>query len=395
MVMEYPRLFRLLRDDHNRHEMQVGAIEQAICALTAVVGEVLQPDQKEALDKISAQLGNDLNKVRVVGGTMLDYFSGHGPVAKRLREHLLLIQWLYDTSEVPKEVSDQLVGSMMRKIDSFDFKPSQEIGDIKEAAEFYNFAIDQVAQGYFTAPFPKIPEGTHGPELFQTGLYGSPGGGQQLTLVLRVGQPGEGGMQSVFMASPGSVPMLWHHHPWEDYWMSPAHFETTFPGLIEAMREQLALALANATGDTSSFDLAKELQELTVQANTIFDSELLLPEQVLHSDNNAVYLAYNDQQSEILARTADHILSFMNTKGEFPIRSGPRLFSLYYLNPGTRTVNWNDLPVAEQQTLMARARASMALLISKVNEASSGANTPYARKSLAAYHEVPPPGPLN
>lgn len=383
--MNQQQLFRQLRDEKHMVQTQVSELSQAFNKLLNHLG-ARDDDDRKAFLEISNELARNL-KVTQPYDNVYGYFSGVGPVARQLRQHTLINDWL----QTETRASNQFNEALFRKLELFDFKPTHEQGKVLDTINRFNAMVERVRRGSFSNPIEIVSPPLPTMDQWQTGLYGSPGSGQTLCLVLRVGQPGVGNMETVFMAVPGESPKIWFYHPWEDTWLWSTDFAVTFEGLIDLMEEQFEQALGKANALSQAFDFESELAQLRTQVDAVFDDELRLPAQVVLPSNECVYISYDEERSEVIAPLGGYAVLFINTKGRWPSRIGPKIIS-GAAGADLQSYGVSDLPVDTQQGLVLKAKQVVAFLARLVNEAKSKDAPLQARATVEDAWKTPQPG---
>lgn len=384
--MDQRTLFRLLRQDSDVEGSQFQVLHGVVTSLFTELGK-LHPEQAAHFTQMSKQLTNEFNQCSGEASRLARYFAGQGPVARRLREHALVHEWLRGEDPALDNVSEVLAA----KLKLFDFTPIEQPEVVNDFNRVLSQMVVRTRTGVFTTPFPTLPPQLTSLDELHTGIYAPPPGGPHATLVLRVGSGEvEGAMRAVFMAATNSVPALFFYHPWEHVWLQSLQWTVTFPGLRDALQEEFGKALAAANAVPQGYDFSAELAALSQKSNTVFDRESLLPAEVHVSGNDLCYKATDDTRSEILIRSGDYVLSFINTRGEYPARSGPCIITREPVLGELRSHAPQSLPVDVQRALVARGRAVMSHLVGVISENVSKGVVAIPRQALDESSEAAP-----
>lgn len=228
------------------------------------------------------------------------FFSGHGPVASKLR----------DFDVISRQYA---IGSfrLQSELNRFDFKP---IVDKQKAKAFQDW-LSEVAENtfgqkhMFGVPLPYEPDAIV--EL-ETGIHqekttGTIGEETVRILVLAVELPNQ--LKVRFIVRAGDEAMLLYYHPYEEVWLAD---ECTV--CLEGVREALEVEwkkLANHCGYTPEhIDLDTHLKEIHEKVNKIFDQEDKLP-------GSTLFYERAEGHSYIRFVVEDYILMFINTLGQY------------------------------------------------------------------------------
>lgn len=201
-------------------------------ALISTHYAVTSPPQEEFVrSRISALL-------RDTASTMLpgpiDYFTGNGPVARYLKEHLAVERIMEnEQGHIPARL-----GEIRREIDTkFNFNPSIDFLSI----EWKNIvgALIQLENTYL-----KTDEDASEPSMFQpidaraqmkeTGFYRHPNNARAIHLIFSVNE-----LQITVLLLENENPMINVYHPWEDS-MQSIYGVCYFEGMYEMLMNEVA-----------------------------------------------------------------------------------------------------------------------------------------------------------
>lgn len=376
--MDEKALYKMLGEDSYTADKQVRTLHTSMADLLATLGGII-PDAAPAFQELSASLNNSMDELLQARDNVWAYFTGRGTVAQAIRRHVGLQCWvdshLYGNSQhagaetTPSEVQSFL----LEKLQKFDFHPSQEPDDVNVVNGFLNEIVMRVRTDLFTTPYPPLPAEGLEMSAFQTGLYGCDGDGQNLTIILRTENTRLPGVKSIFMVAPGNQPILWHYHPYEDVWLN-SRFGLTFEGLLEGLELEFTKAVDAASADIGEMDFQQELIELERQSNAIFDAEQHLPASFRLPGSPEEIFCNEGEASFLNVRAADVTLTFLNTKGQYPQRSGAKLFTR--LNDNLHTLSAESTPVTLQVALVQKAKRVFGVLNELIRSSATTTSAP-------------------
>jgi hypothetical protein len=368
--MDQLQLFQLLRNETEERDIQIKTLEKALSGLLTNLSTAL-PDKSEIFTQLATEMSNTLNQINQRNVTVPLYFSGNGPGAKKLREHMLITQWYAD--RLPAQSTGALkqeISFFLECLAMFDFKPLTDAESCNEVNNFLTQCVKRVRTGYFSSPLPALPSNVASLDELQTGIFGNPGTGMSQTLILRIGKADVRAFQAIFIAIPDKNPSMWYFHPWEATWMNPHQWDVTFTGMRRRFEEEFEIALRRALGEDQHVDWEAEITDLNETANAIFDKEELLPQLVkLPPNGETAYLSYDNVRSEIYVNVGGVMMVFINTRGAFPQRTGARLMTTLDGINGLCSVDEEKVPDELRLGLIYKARVVLASLKTQVDVA--------------------------
>jgi hypothetical protein len=309
--------------------------------------------------KVFEGLIDNLNKELNEDYKFFDYFSGNGPMASRLVEHLCVSSMVH-----PDNTSSRL------DLTAFDFKPvNNEICKVK-LNSFLTGAVIEVSESEFLSINNSTLDLSQ-PDSLSTGIYKSPHS-ESPTLVLRTVSEDRCGVEALFIATPGKMGELWYYHPYELVWVFGDE-DYIFTGMQESLELEFEKAKDKACQTFSDFDFDKEISKLDEQSDFIFDNESsVLPEVAFNglaneSKNPDVSTGFftKPDYSLILISLDNTVLLFRNTKADYPSRNRQIMINWPY---SPSVLHKDNLSTGVQQLLIKKSKLVLKVLTEHINK---------------------------
>lgn len=298
-----------------------------------------KPDPQ--LDSLSQSLNSHLVAMAQHKWSVAKYFSGHGPIANKLRDYAAINRHF--------SMGNHKLEDHLKK---FDFKP---VTDNAERSKAFRVWLEEVGKNAFGTyhdiqlPLPYtagievgLPTGIHttAPESYA--------GDAEIPRWLVLAVDLKDGMKVRYIVRRDHRAILLYWHPHEELWLADPG-ETIFEGVQEALAVEWE-KLANLSGYTAEkpVDVNENLRLLEEKSNRIFDNDAKLPSTTQH------YVLNDDGMSSFIRlQVEDYILTFMNTKGQWAARN--ILLTVNGAGPYNMRVQWSDLREFTRQEIFKQA----------------------------------------
>ena len=261
------------------------------------------PDAK--LDELAESLNQHLVGCAQQQWSVLKYFQGDGPIARKLRDYNAMSRYF--------SVGSYKLNDTLSK---FDFKATW---DTAEKPDSFLQWLENVATNAFgkphhiDLPLPYmagieigLDTGVH--TQFADYTYNEP----TRYLVLSAELPN--GLIVKYVVEREARAKLLYYHPFEEVWLADGG-SVIIPGVREALEAEWA-KIANDVGYSAKpVDINSNLEEINRKVATLFDNEEKLP------DIATYYIRKSEVESYIQFVIGEFQLTFLNTKGAYPSRN--------------------------------------------------------------------------
>jgi hypothetical protein len=256
---------------------------------------------------ITNQLQAQLETLRARRVSAYEFFAGRGVVARKLREHLFVNQWLDPGMEARNaELSRQLE-------DTFNKRPIKDEAALQELTDFIKMTVPlmvgQTLEGQeFNLIDPNVPLPT-----IKTGFYKLEG--PVLTRQLLVLNTCTDDITVSYVLESGREEVLLYQHPEEDEWFR-TDYTFTFEGVVKKLQAELDRIIAPMGFSASMTDLDAEMARITGKVNRLFDQQTDLP----HQGFPTVSHSRDETQIKIPVGPTFYWV-FIDTRGKYPSRT--------------------------------------------------------------------------
>lgn len=322
--MELKALCQHLNTNDASYQSEINSLTQGVMELCTQLEAVI-PNTGNRFGTLANVINENLCNVRRQEVNVEKYFSANGPIAKRIKEHLVIHEFISG-------------GGRLFELDNalamFDFSPTNDSDLNKKLNDFLSTIRNTVQNNQLfstTLPTLHLTEYIQ-PAKMKTGIYGDACDPKSLTTILRTESPMNENMEILFIAPSEGSCTLWYYHPWEEIWIN-ADYTWTFEGVLEKVQAEFQKALTMATPLQQDFDFHTELKHVEQLFNGVFDNEDHLPKSVFNIGNrltvsppcageiiSAAYHRSSDD-SYVSVKAHDINLIFRNTKGAYPSRN--------------------------------------------------------------------------
>ncbi len=318
---------------------EIGQLQRAVAGLMLNLGAMM-PGKSSLFQALVEDMQNSSAVIRQNKVNVHSYFSGNGPTANKLKEHLAVMDWVDQYHNPPvRDFSGQATLSkttnaqhMKHQLKMFDFNPSDDAALVTEVNEFIQTIRPVLTGRLFLTPNPPLTREPIDFTTLLTGIYGDATVPESLSIILHGTVPDTNGLQVILSIVSGFPASIWYYHPFERLWLV-GDWRISFKGVLETLQGEFRVALQDAGVVEREFDFTQEMERLEKQAYSIFDREDKLPQnlfyyrgglQVQPLDNNPPlgYYARDVESSSVMFPFGEGVhLTFMNTKGKYPSRS--------------------------------------------------------------------------
>jgi hypothetical protein len=314
---------------------------ESVAATIATIAQhldTLHPEKKGVFGALSKRLKDQLDTLRHMGcDTPLAVFSGRGPIARKLRDHVNA-QRFFELVDSPFDIHPNF-NVLEAKIERhFNFHPTMEEAQLDELAAFIKFTFPLMSGAALEGQeFVDMPLDKHMTEL-ASGFYVDRRGITPLHLMLLRTRLSEHGPEALYILPNGEQDeKLMFYHPAEDA-LYPSDFTFTFPNLVEKLKEELTKLLEPLGLSVEPVNLAVYEETMHDMVRAIFDNE-----EHIKPSEHGVY-ARNDDWSRITIPVgAGYSWMFTNTRGKYPSRSGTFLRLVGGILQSTSIASLNEL----------------------------------------------------
>lgn len=291
------------------HQMDTDGIAAALRTISQHLDK-LHPDLQGVFKKITSQMQTHLDNLRVQRYNAYEYFSGQGPVARKLCEHAAMME-LFNPVNAP-----QAKDFLIQVRDVFNKVPTKDEDKLLELHAFIKMTMplmsgQQLEGQEFTALESDVPL-----SQVKSGFYKLQGGLiARHVLVLNVDTTSAiDGIQASYVLELGREEQLLFKHPEENEWLK-ADGTFTFDYLVTMLQRELDGLLTPMGFHASRVDLDDEIQKIRVKADAIFELQANLDRVRCEHVNQS-----EEQTSIMIPVTAQFYWSFVDTRGQYPSR---------------------------------------------------------------------------
>jgi hypothetical protein len=271
--------------------------------------DLLHPANKTPFVMLVEQMNGHLKRLRQNRFSAYDYFAGKGSVARKLREHLKMDDWVNPGHRARNT-------DLVRQIDvCFNKFPTRDEGELKELADFVKLTMPLMNGHAQLGDFKDIPH-TVPKNTLESGFYAinMPSGLKRGIMVLRTKLvPNE--VEACYILEIGEEECLMLYHPEEGEWFQ-ADYTFTFSTLVSHLRRELDALITPLGLSAQLVDLNEELTQIFAKANYVFDNHARIPnsgvEHVLHQP---------DETRIVIPMSKLYQWRFIDTRGAYPNRS--------------------------------------------------------------------------
>lgn len=362
-------------------ENKINLLQNSFSQLLAILGKE-SPEQATIFGALNKEFTNKLEQVGEVNRNIGKYFTGNGPVAKRLKEHLGIAKALQRPVHFPTNVPLGIltvvspISDLEDQIKRFNYNPIIEADHVQKLTEVTRTLRAKITAEFYETPYPPFPEGVIlNLDDTQSGIYGDGADPANLQIVLRGFCEGMDGLEVLYISWPDAVSSLWFYHPFELQWVKSS-LQETFPGAAEALVKQLESVMEQASPIVRDFVFEEEVTRLEKQAHAIFDTEDVLPKQVFSYPDGLYsspiparaplgHYERTAEASEIMVKVDKTNIIFRNTRGKYPQRNWNLCRMI--TNDVFSKVDLKDLHRTEQLTLIQRTGLVLANITEVIN----------------------------
>lgn len=354
---------------------EVATLQRSVAQLMLTLGAAI-PDKLAIFNGLIEDMQTQAFDLRYQKVSLPAYFSGNGPTARLVQQHLNVIDWM-DTSLHPavfvapgitmaKSTPSLCVSSQMK---AFDFQPTDDRSVIRPLSEFLFTVRPTMLRSTYLSSEPALPSGVMQLDKLLTGIYGDASKPEQMSLILRATIPLTNGLEVMFAMIGEAPATIWYYHPFELVWVN-GDFSYTFKGVHEALQAEFALAHEKARPVEKVFNFMEELERLEERAGEIFnEEESMAPQLFYYPDGISILPVGNvapistykrDKEASILVVSLDRVhLIFRNTRGTYPMRS--RQLCTHITALSQLTVLPDSLPRNAQELLVQKATQALSV----------------------------------
>jgi hypothetical protein len=299
-----------------------------------------------------AELHNSLNK-HLIGcaqlhWSVLSYFQGDGPVARKLRD--------YNAINRHFSIGSYKLEETLKK---FDFKA---YWDEAEKGSTFREWLEDVAENAFSKvhdialPLPYVPDIEIGLDTgVHTQVVSYAGDAEpQRILVLSAELPN--GVIVKYVVRRHQQALLLYWHPLEEVWLADGG-GVIIPGVKEALEAEWAKVVAETGYEPKPIDVDANLREIHRKVDLIFDNEEKLPQ------ISAYYIRKDEFESYLRFQIGNYQLNFLNTKGDYPSRSA--VLSINLGGPASTRIEFGQLSEFARQEVLNRVHKGLDELIAQ------------------------------
>jgi hypothetical protein len=300
-------------------DLPMSADVESVAATIAIIAQhldTLHPEKKGLFNALSIRLKNQLETLRHVrNDSPLACFSGYGPIARKLRDHVNA-QRFFEIVDSPSDIHPNF-GALEQKVEKyFNFRPTKDKDALDELAAFIKFTFPLMNGAAIEGrEFKDLPSEKPFQEI-DSGFYVDRRGPIPTQLLILRAKESEHGPQTVYVL-PSSTrdEQLYFFHPAEAALYS-ADYSFTLPGAVEGLKRELTTLLDPLGLSVEPVNVSDFESTMHDMVTAIFDNE--------HRIKPSEHGCYkrNDQWSQItIAVGSGYSWMFTNTRGEYPSRS--------------------------------------------------------------------------
>jgi hypothetical protein len=300
-----------LRDrDTDTAQMDLDGIASCIRAITTNL-DALHKDKNLAVtfSKLTQQMQGHLDRLREKRFNAYEFFSGQGTVARKLREHVKMDDWLNPSHRARNS-------DARRNIDlCFNKYPTRDEMELKELSDFIELTIPLMSGAIDGVDWQEV-ENTVPITSLETGFYAMkyPSGQVKARMILKAVLP-TSRIGVLYVLENEAAPQLIFHHPEENEWFR-ADLSFTFPSVTSYLKSELDALIKPLGFTVDAGDLNEQLEEVFQKVDYVFDQQHRLPTSGLQ------FVHHEKDLTQITIPIGDHYRwRFDDTRGQWPSRS--------------------------------------------------------------------------
>jgi hypothetical protein len=292
------------------HQMDTDGIASCLSIMAQNLDKLL-PDTQKLFTNLTAQMSNHLTALRNRRFNAYEAFTGKGPIARKLREHLTITEWFEPTG------SERLQGLAEQIDEVFDKKPTTEEKYLEELKAFIKLTQPlMVGQSMKGQEFQQIDPNVALPSL-QSGFYvAGEGIHKRFSMVLNA-FPSNIGIKISYVLTSGQDEVLLFQHPEESEWFQ-SNYTFTFPYVVDYLKRELDAVIEPLGFRATITDMDLELQNIFHKVTYILDRHLELPRTGLKT---VFHDAVHEQTEIKIPFGPEYHWSFLDTRGKYPSRT--------------------------------------------------------------------------
>jgi hypothetical protein len=300
----------LRQRDSDTTQHDIDGIASCIAAITTNLDAIFKDKQLAVpFQKLQQQLGVHLDRLREKRFSAYDFFTGKGTIARKLREHLKMDDWLNPQNRPRNDDSRRNVDLTFNKF------PTKDELELQELADFIKLTLPLMAGTIDGQEWIEV-ENTTPVTSLNSGFYAMkyPSGQVKALMVLRTKLP-QSNVGVVYVLEANQDERLVYHHPEENEWFR-SDYSFAFPTVASRLRAELdeLLKPLGFTVDMGDFD--EQMQAVFDKANYIFDQYERIPK------SGVQFVASDKDFTQITIPIGDfYRWRFCDTRGQWPSRS--------------------------------------------------------------------------
>lgn len=305
--MDNNELYFALKDrPTDKHQMDTDAIAASLRTMTQHLDK-LHPEMQSVFGKITGQMQTHLDNLRQQRHSAYEFFSGQGPVARKLREHAAMME-LFNPTNTAR------AANFRTEIDEvFNKFPTKNEEKLKELLDFIRMTFPlMTGQQLDGQEFEEIESDIALPKM-KSGFYKVKSVVlPRMVMVLNATAPQ--GISASYVLEMGREEILLFKHPEENEWLK-ADGSFTFDYLVPMLQEQLDALIVPMGFQAARVDLDAEMQKIYAKVIEIFENRNRLPNDVEH--------VYNDDEETRITMPVTPLYHwvFSDTRGVYPNRT--------------------------------------------------------------------------
>lgn len=290
------------------HQMDTDSIAAALRTMSQHLDK-LHPEMQGIFGKVVLQTQMQLENLRQQRFNGYDVFSGKGPIARKILEHIAL-QEIFSPVSTPR--AQQIRDQMDDVFNKYPTRDEAELADLKSFVEMVApLMTGQVLPGQ---EFTDLGNDEKLPKQ-KSGFYRIKGMVlDRFVMVLNV-STGRNGINASYVLERGHDEYLLFQHPEEHEWYK-ADYTYSFEGLTKLLRQALDEILVSMNFSAQPVNLEFELSKIAARVDSTMDALSQLKQvsidKVAHS---------SDQTSIIIHVSPQYYWSFTDTRGKWPSRT--------------------------------------------------------------------------
>lgn len=280
--------------------------------------------------KLQQQLNTHLDRLRQERFSAYEFFSGKGTVARKLREHLKMDDWLNPKNRVRNDDSRRHIDLVFNKW------PTKDEMELQELSDFVKLTLPLMA-GAFDGQDWKPVESSVPVTSLESGFYAMtyPSGQMKALMVLRTKlKPSD--ITVLYVLEANQEERLVYHHPEENEWFR-SDYSFTFATVASHLRAELDELIKPLGFTVDMGDLDEKMEEVFAKANYIFDNNHRLPSSGLQ------FVHHEKDLTQITIPIGDYYRwRFCDTRGQWPSRSMKFLLSVGSMIQAAKPEDMNE-----------------------------------------------------